>query len=293
MIALSNLTPASLDPYIPVVGAAEVEELRALAGPLEGATIEMVNSTAVGGGVAELLTRVASLDARRGIGGALACNGGGARNSSRSPRTLIALSTERSSAWPVRFRNLPRVQPPQPGASAFGLPLRGSRSAARWTGGGSRRRARGALDLALPHRLSRPDPRVWGFLQPYVVRFDGAIFSSPEFARWLPIEQYLFYPSIDRLAEKNRELERFVAGVLAYYGIDSSRTILTQISRLDPVGVVRAYRQVKRYFDCQLVLAGLGASDDPEGSQMLAEVMEAAAGDIYTCWNCLPPARSR
>jgi trehalose synthase len=43
--------------------------------------------------------------------------------------------------------------------------------------------------------------------------------------------------------------------------------------------VVRAYRLVKRYFDCQLVLAGGGAPDDPEGSQVLAEVNEAAAGD--------------
>jgi trehalose synthase len=57
MIALSNLTPASLDPYIPVV---------ALAGPLEGATLEMVNSTAVGGGVTELLTRLLPL--MRGVG---------------------------------------------------------------------------------------------------------------------------------------------------------------------------------------------------------------------------------
>jgi len=70
---------------------------------------------------------------------------------------------------------------------------------------------------------------------------------------------------------------------LENFGIDGSRAILTQISRFDrlkdPVGVVRAYRIVKRYFDCQLVLAGGGASDDPEGSQVLAEVLEAANGD--------------
>ena len=43
--------------------------------------------------------------------------------------------------------------------------------------------------------------------------------------------------------------------------------------------MVRAYRLVKRYYDCQLVLAGGGASDDPEGSQVLAEVCEEAAHD--------------
>lgn len=66
MNELADLTPSSLDPYVPIVGAAEVEELRALAGPLEGSTVDMVNSTAVGGGVAELLTRLLPL--MRGVG---------------------------------------------------------------------------------------------------------------------------------------------------------------------------------------------------------------------------------
>jgi trehalose synthase len=132
--------------------------------------------------------------------------------------------------------------------------------------------------------LSRPDPAVWNFLAPYVSRYDGAIFSSPEFSRQLPIPQYLFSPSIDPLADKNRELEpEFIQRVVTGFGIDPERPILTQISRFDrlkdPIGVVRAYRNVKRYFDCQLVLAGGGAADDPEGSIVLEEVREAAAGD--------------
>src|SRR5260370_1185540 len=91
------------------------------------------------------------------------------------------------------------------------------------------------------------------------------MFSSPECSRQVPIPQYLFYPAIDPLSEKNCELEReFIAQVLVRYGIDPLRTILTQISRFDrlkdPVGVIRAYRIVKRYFDCQLVLAGGSAS---------------------------------
>jgi len=42
----------TLDRYVPLLGN-EVEELRALARPLAGAEVLMVNSTAVGGGVAE------------------------------------------------------------------------------------------------------------------------------------------------------------------------------------------------------------------------------------------------
>jgi trehalose synthase len=110
------------------------------------------------------------------------------------------------------------------------------------------------------------------------------MFSSPEFSRQLPIPQYLFYPAIDPLSEKNQELQPdFIAEVLERYGIDTQRTILTQISRFDrlkdPVGVIRAYRIVKRYFDCQLVLAGGGASDDPEGAAVLKEVLREADND--------------
>ncbi len=125
---------------------------------------------------------------------------------------------------------------------------------------------------------------MWNFLSPFAGRYNASIFSSPEFARQLPIPQYLFYPSIDPLSEKNRDLDAaYIEQVLARYNIDPNRRILTQISRFDrlkdPVGVIRAYKIVKRYFDCQLVLAGGGASDDPEGSVVLQEVRRAADGD--------------
>src|SRR5947208_17115293 len=50
-----------LENYADVVGAGEIEELRALAKPLRGRSIEMINSTAVGGGVAEILNRLVPL----------------------------------------------------------------------------------------------------------------------------------------------------------------------------------------------------------------------------------------
>src|SRR5437879_12929528 len=50
-----------LDDYAELLGAGEIEELRALATPLLGRSIQMVNSTAVGGGVAEILTRLVPL----------------------------------------------------------------------------------------------------------------------------------------------------------------------------------------------------------------------------------------
>src|SRR6202007_100338 len=117
----------------------------------------------------------------------------------------------------------------------------------------------------------------------YVANYDGAIFSSPEFARQLQIPQYLFYPAIDPLSEKNRELDpEFIMEVLGRYSIDPLRPMLTQISRFDrlkdPLGVIRAYRIVRRYFDCQLVLAGGGAPDDPEGAPGLKAAHNAPQG---------------
>jgi len=142
--------------------------------------------------------------------------------------------------------------------------------------------------------LSNPNPEVWGFLRPYVERFDTAIFSSQSFTRQLPIPQYLFYPCIDPLSEKNKELdESFIQKVCDDFNIDRKRPIVTQVSRFDrlkdPVGVIQAYKLAKQYVDCQLVLAGGGATDDPEGAAVLKEVKEAAGNDHDIIILDLPP----
>jgi trehalose synthase len=77
------------------------------------------------------------------------------------------------------------------------------------------------------------------------------------------------------------------------FGVDRSRPVITQISRFDrlkdPVGVIEAYKLAKKYVDCQLVLAGGGATDDPEGAAVLAEVMTAAGDDPDIIILNLPP----
>jgi trehalose synthase len=274
-----------LDSYLPVVGAAQIDELRALAHPMEGSEVEMVNSTAVGGGVAEILMRLMPLLREVGLDAHWRVMEGDLPFFEVTKGFHNALHGEAYHASPRDFeifreynrRNLDLVPPdarfvvihdPQPAGL---IQSRNSRTKNNWIW-------RCHIDL------SHPDSAVWNFLQAYVNRYDGAIFSSPEYARQLPIPQYLFYPSIDPLAEKNRELDpEFISGVIERFGIDIRRPILTQISRFDrlkdPLGVIKAYKLVKRYHDCQLVLAGGGATDDPEGAQVLAEVREAAGKD--------------
>lgn len=285
MIPTVEAPCGSLEQYVALLGAAGVEDLRMLASPLEGSTVTMVNSTAVGGGVAEILGRLLPLMRELGLETRWHVLEGGPDFFAVTKGFHNALHGGAYQPGAQDFeifrqynrRNLERISldarfivihDPQPAALVD----------ARVAGHGEHWIWRCHIDL------SQPDPAVWNFLEPYVVRFDGAIFSCQAFSRQLPIPQYLFYPSIDPLADKNRELDqRFIDDVVARFGIDPERTILTQISRFDrwkdPVGVVRAYRIVKRYFDCQLVLAGGGATDDPEGSEVLADVRKAAGDD--------------
>ena len=57
----------------------------------------------------------------------------------------------------------------------------------------------------------------------------------------------------------------------------------------DPLGVVHAFKLAREYVDCQLVLAGGGASDDPESAAVLKEVREAAGSDPDIIILDLPP----
>jgi len=132
--------------------------------------------------------------------------------------------------------------------------------------------------------VSEPNQKVWGFLKSFIVQYDASVFSAPSFSQKLPIRQFLISPSIDPLSDKNRELPQDVIdSVLKKYDIHTDKPIITQISRFDrlkdPLGVISAYSQVKRYIDCQLILAGGTATDDPEGIKVLEEVKEKAASD--------------
>jgi trehalose synthase len=284
-----------IDDYVPVAGASEVEELRLLAARLEGKTIRNVNSTAVGGGVAEILTRMLPLLKDLGVDArwdvikgnerffAVTKNMHNALHGMDVPVTGDDLDffvdvNRQNAAEMDLASDILFIHDPQP----IALVERKGDLGGKWVW-------RCHIDF------TDPRPEIWAFLKGYIERYDGAVFSAPAFSRPLSVRQVLISPSIDPLSDKNRDLgEDEIDRVCAGYGIDRGRPIVTQISRFDylkdPVGVIKAYRMVKEHMDCQLVLAGGGATDDPEGLRVLDEVKREAEGDPDVLVLFLPPA---
>lgn len=121
--------------------------------------------------------------------------------------------------------------------------------------------------------LSNPDREVWNFLKTIVLKYDAMVVSSNAFRQPLQIPQYVMYPSIDPLNTKNKDIsESTISNALQKYGVDTEKPIITQVSRFDrwkdPLGVIKAYKRVKQKVDCVLVLAGSMATDDPEGQKI-------------------------
>jgi trehalose synthase len=140
---------------------------------------------------------------------------------------------------------------------------------------------------------ARPQRRAWAFLRPYVNQYDAAIFSLPKFTRRLNIPRYVIAPSIDPLSDKNRDMPlREVAGILRGLDVPQDRPFLLQVGAFtpaeDPLGVVNAYRLVKKHYNVRLVLAGTGGGER-ESVETLAELREAATHDRDIVVLELPP----
>ena len=146
--------------------------------------------------------------------------------------------------------------------------------------------------------VSRPYRPIWKYIREHVEDYHASVWSLSEFAQSLPHPLYLIAPSIDPLSEKNVELDpKELNEAYERWNLDQDRPIITQVSRFDrfkdPVGVIHAYRLVKDFTPIQLVLAGGGASDDPEGQEVLEEVRAAAGDDPDIHILVLPPDAHR
>ena len=283
-----------LQDYEPIVGRSCLEELRTLAGELSGKVVQNINSTFVGGGVAEILEHMIPLLNQLGVDARWDVIQGtedffevtkkfhNAIHGKKENITAddLALFTEitRQNLEELRlYGDIMFIHDPQPA----GLIAKKKEIGGKWIW-------RCHIDA------SKPDTNVWEFLRNFVVDYDAAVFSAPNFSQQLPIRQFLITPSIDPLSDKNRNIgSEVIDSVLKKYGLNSDKPMIIQISRFDrlkdPIGVIEAFEIVKKNIDCQLVLAGGTATDDPESEEVLAEVHKRTEGkrDIHVL--LIPP----
>ena len=285
----------SLSDYAPMVGASTIEELRGLGKRLAGQRVAMVNSTRVGGGVAEILDRMVPLLEELGLRVRWEVIEGSEPFYRVSKAFHNALHGKQEAITPEMFQlfldvgrqnaehlalddDIVFIHDPQPITL---IEQRRQGQTSRWIW-------RCHVDV------SRPNQAVWKFLQPFILKFDAAVYSSSAFAQQMPMEQILIAPSIDPLSDKNRDLApEEIDDILKRLGVPRDRPIITQVSRFDylkdPLGVIEAFRRVRRSIKCRLVLAGGPASDDPEGEEVLNRVREAAKGNPDIHLLMLPP----
>lgn len=291
-----------LETYAKAAGQDAISQLQQLAAPLKDMKVVHVNSTRVGGGVAEILEKLVPLSNELGLDTKWEVISGdddfyrctkamhNALQGFSEPISQHLLKTyeqtNQSNAEKMRPQledaDFVFIHDPQP-APLLGL-CPGRRGNWVW---------RCHIDASRPYRP------VWRYLRDHVKDYDASIFSLPDFSQDLPHPQYIIPPSIDPLSDKNIDLpEDEIIEVREKFGIDPHRPMILQVSRFDrfkdPVGVIEAYRLSRKFNpDLQLVLAGGSATDDPEGAAMLSEVRAAAGDDPDIKVLLLPPDAHR
>ena len=274
MLQPVSVEPKKLSAYRPIVGDEVIEELRSLAAPLKGARILHVNATAFGGGVAEILYTLVPLMQDVGLDVQWQVISGEAEFFNVTKAIHNGLQgmdvpfTEEMRRIYERYNRLNAesfegdydivvVHDPQPAAL---LRYTGGKGGKAWVW-------RCHIDT------STPNPAFWEFLLDLIRPYDAHVFTIREFvgAGLNPRRLAIIPPSIDPLSAKNAPLDGAeVEATVSGFGVDPGRPLLLQVSRFDPwkdpLGVIDAYRLVKREFpDVQLALVGSMASDDPEG----------------------------
>ncbi|MEA3286559.1 MAG: glycosyltransferase [Candidatus Marinimicrobia bacterium] len=274
--------------YAPITGLDVIEQLQQLAKPLKGLRVVHVNSTKAGGGVAEILDKMIPLMNDLGIDTSWevingnpdfysctkhfhnAIQGNNVQIPARLLQAYERTNTENASRLEAKLRDADVVFIHDPQPAPLLQNIKGRKGKWIW---------RCHIDANKPNRP------VWKYLRNYIAQYDASIFSLAAFAQPMPHPVYLIPPSIDPLNEKNIELDtNEISSVCDQFNIDRDAPLLVQISRFDrfkdPIGVIQALKHAKKFVpNLQLVLAGGGASDDPEGEEVLEEVRLASNGD--------------
>ena len=283
----------TIDDYIPLLPSQLVENLVTLARQVQHLRFVHINSTAVGGGVAEILQSLVPFMNSLGVETErIVINPEpefflvtkqihnmlqGAEGELTPQEWETYHQTLRQVAQDIQARDLKAdvwfLHDPQILPLAQVLP-RETDEVRLWVC---------HIDLTAPNR------RLMESLQPLTRDYDGLLFSLQSYVpdglgREIPI--HIVPPAIDPLTAKNMPLGHEEAcKLVAAMGVDPDRPLVTQVSRFDlwkdPWGVVQAFRLARKGVPgLQLAMLGLSqAADDPEGVGVLQSVTELAAED--------------
>lgn len=281
-----ELRRKAIEDYRRLISDGEIAEIRDLAHDLRGLRVLELSSTATGGGVAELLASLVPLERDVGLVAEWRVMAGDAaffEVTKRLHNGLQGMDVAFGEADHAEYERHNRsaaamldgkwdvivVHDPQPAA----VRVLGPGHGARWIW-------RCHIDSSRPHAPA------WEFVQPYVERYDRAVFTLDDFVPPdLDVPVTIIAPAIDPLSSKNRELPEYLAReTVRELGVDLSRPLLLQVSRFDPwkdpLGVVAVWRRVREQLPgLQLALVGAMAGDDPEGWRVYEEIETAVRAD--------------
>ena len=284
-----SLPDRSIEAYAAVTQRDQLERLRSLADALADARVLHVNSTATGGGVAELLRSIVPvcndlgvdtdwlvMDADDDFFAVTKAMHNGLQGSGESLTDEMKATyrevTARNAAEIEADYDLIVAHDPQTLGMLEEVTKRLSDAPILW---------RCHVDLTDPVDEYR------AFVSEHTDQIDRAIFSRSAYAAAIDVsETSVVYPSIDPLTEKNRSLDE---GTLAAERdrldpLSFDAPLVTQVSRFDPwkdqFGTLEAYRRAREVVpELQLALVGGMAGDDPEGLELYEQVAREAAED--------------
>ena len=265
--------------YAKIVGKKELENIHTEAEKLAGKHIICINSTYQGGGVAEILNSLVPLFDQVGIDfGWRILHGtpdfftitkkfhnglqGSKINLSRRKKHIYYETNQRFSTFTHVHHDLVIVHDPQP------LPLISFyKKTQPWI-------FRCHIDI------SNPNAEVWEYLKGFIQKYDHFVVSLEEYKKAdIKIPQTVIHPAIDPLTPKNKPVsENKITKYLSKFEIDRKKPIISQVSRFDPwkdpIGVVKVFEGIRRKMNCQLVLLGQFATDDPEGHKIILSLQK-------------------
>ncbi|MFC1874248.1 glycosyltransferase [Chloroflexota bacterium] len=279
-----------MEAYTSIVGNEKMEKLYSISQPLEGLKILELNSTAQGGGVAEMLYSSVPFLNMLGIETEWKIINGHEKYfecTKKLHNLLQGMKGNFSSEMKETYRNqlqecvnnniidyspdIVNVNDPQPMLLCQYLKKDGE----SWLW-------RCHIDI---EPAIKSGNGLLSLMHEWIANYDAAIFSAARyvFPDW-PVPKFIIPPFIDPLSEKNRELtEEEISKVLTKYEIDREIPIIAQIGRFDPWKgldrTIATYRQVRKERKCQLVIAGGSASDDPESESILNNIYSITKDD--------------